>query len=30
MEWAVKKISKRSGKDLAAHLEACWFRIGNF
>ena len=30
MEWVVKKISKRSGKDLAAHLEACWNRIGNF
>ena len=30
MEWAVKKISKSCGKDLGAHLEACWFRIGNF
>ena len=30
MEWTIKKISKKSGKDLAAHLEACWYRIGNF
>ena len=30
MEWVIKKISKKSGKDLAAHLEACWYRIGNF
>ena len=30
MEWMIKKISKKIGKDLCAHLEACWFRIGNF
>ncbi|MBR6088857.1 MAG: hypothetical protein IKP86_02915 [Anaerolineaceae bacterium] len=30
MEWVIKKISKRNSKDLAAHLEACWYRIGNF
>ncbi len=30
MEWMIKKISKKGGKDLAAHLEACWYRIGNF
>ena len=30
MEWAMKKISKKIGKELTAHLEACWFRIGNF
>lgn len=30
MDWVVKKIAKSSGKDLAAHLESCWFRIGNF
>ena len=30
MEWVIKKLSKRLGKDLAAHLESCWFRIGNF
>lgn len=30
MEWIIKKISKRCGKDMAAHLEACWNRIGDF
>ena len=30
MEWVVKKISKSCGKDIGAHLEACWLRIGNF
>ena len=30
MEWVIKKISKKIGKDLATHLEACWNRIGNF
>ena len=30
MEWVIRKITKRIGKDLAAHLESCWFRIGNF
>lgn len=30
MEWTIKKISKACGKDLGAHLEACWARIGDF
>ena len=30
MEWVIKKINKKCGKDLGAHLEACWNRIGNF
>ncbi len=30
MEWVIKKLTKKIGKDLAAHLESCWFRIGNF
>lgn len=30
MEWVIKKLTKRIGKDMAAHLEACWYRIGNF
>ena len=30
MEWMIKKISKKSGKDMAAHLEYCWYQIGNF
>lgn len=30
MEWVIKKLTKRIGKNLAAHLESCWFRIGNF
>ncbi len=32
MEWVIKKISKnkKMWRDLAAHLEACWNRIGNF
>ena len=30
MEWVVKKIAKSCGKDLAAHLEACWRGIGDF
>lgn len=30
MEDTVKKISKRCGKDVGAHLEYCWVRIGNF
>lgn len=30
MDWMIKKISKKAGKDLAAHLEAAWYRIGNF
>ena len=30
MEWVIKKLTKKIGKDLAAHLESCWFRIGDF
>ena len=30
MEWVIKKIAKKSGKDMAAHLEACWNGIGDF
>ena len=30
MEWVIIKINKKCGKDLGAHLEACWNRIGNF
>lgn len=30
MEKVVKKVSKRCSKPIAAHLEACWFRIGKF
>ena len=30
MEWVIKKINKKCGKDLGAHLEACWNRFGNF
>ena len=30
MEWVIKKINKKCGKDLGAHLEACWNSIGNF
>ena len=32
LEWVIKMIAKNKklGKDLAAHLEACWNRIGNF
>ena len=30
MEWMIKKISKSLDKNMAAHLEACWLRIGNF
>ncbi len=30
MEWMIKKIAKKGDKILAAHLEACWARIGNF
>ena len=30
MEWVFKKINKKCGKDLGAHLEAYWNRIGNF
>ncbi len=30
MEWMIKKIAKKGSKELAAHLEACWYRIGNF
>ncbi len=30
MEKTVKKVSKKNGKDIGAHLESCWTRIGNF
>ena len=30
MENIVKKVSKKCGKELAAHLEFCWLRIGKF
>lgn len=30
MESLVKRISKRCGKPVGSHLEACWFRIGKF
>jgi hypothetical protein len=28
MEDRIKKISKKDGKEIAAHLEACWRAIG--
>lgn len=30
MESICKKVSKKCGKDIAAHLEFCWLRVGKF
>ena len=30
MEWVIKKVTKKTDKTLGAHLESCWFRIGDF
>ncbi len=30
MEYAHRKVSKKAGKNLAAHLEYCWAEIGNW